>query len=60
MADPIMELNAVLEMCGIDNAVTCTNIITREGFMQLGARSPGNGHGCYGDGQKRINHDILT
>jgi hypothetical protein len=36
MADPITELNAVLEICGIDNAVTCTNIITREGFMQLG------------------------
>ena len=35
MADPIAELNAVLEMCGMDNTATCTNIITREGFTQL-------------------------
>jgi hypothetical protein len=35
MADPIAELNAVLETCGIDNAVTRTNIINREGFMSL-------------------------
>ena len=35
MADPIMELNTVLEMFGIDNTATCTNIITREGFTQL-------------------------
>jgi hypothetical protein len=35
MADPITELNTVLEMCGMDNTATCTNIIMREGFTQL-------------------------
>ena len=35
MADPINELNMVLETCGITDAVTCTNIINREGFQSL-------------------------
>jgi hypothetical protein len=35
MADLIGELNAVLVMCRINNAVTCTNNINQEGFMQL-------------------------
>jgi hypothetical protein len=35
MANPIGELYAVLEMCSMDNAVTCTNIINQEGFTQL-------------------------
>ena len=36
MADPIGELHAVLMMCGINDAVTCANIIAQEGFTQLG------------------------
>jgi hypothetical protein len=35
MADPMDELHSVLETCGITDAVTRTNIITREGFTQL-------------------------
>jgi hypothetical protein len=35
MADPIGELNTVLAMCGIDDAVMHTNIINQEeGFRQ--------------------------
>jgi hypothetical protein len=35
MADPIAELNAVLETCGVANEGTRANIIAREGFTQL-------------------------
>jgi hypothetical protein len=35
MADPIAELHAVLETCGVVNEGTRTNIIVREGFTQL-------------------------
>jgi hypothetical protein len=35
MADPIGELNAIFEICGIVDAGTHTNIINREGFMSL-------------------------
>jgi hypothetical protein len=35
MADPINNLNLVLETCGILDAVTCANIINREGFQSL-------------------------
>jgi hypothetical protein len=35
MADPIGELNAVLETCSIADAAMHANIITQEGFTQL-------------------------
>jgi hypothetical protein len=35
MANPIQDLHAVLETCGITDAAMRTNIITREGFTQL-------------------------
>ena len=35
MANPIAELNLVLETCGILDAATRTNIINREGFTSL-------------------------
>jgi hypothetical protein len=35
MADPIGELNAVFEICGVVDAGTRTNIINREGFTSL-------------------------
>lgn len=35
MADPIAELNMVLEVCGIADLATRTNIINREGFNSL-------------------------
>ena len=36
MADPILELHAVLTMCGINEAATRNTIIAQEGFTQLG------------------------
>jgi hypothetical protein len=35
MANPIVELNAVFEICTIKNEVTLNNIIIQEGFTQL-------------------------
>ena len=35
MANPIGDLHAFFAMCGIDNALTHTNIINQEGFTQL-------------------------
>jgi hypothetical protein len=35
MADPIAELNMVVEMCGVTDLATCTNIINWEGFISL-------------------------
>jgi hypothetical protein len=35
MADPINDLNLVLETCGILDAATCANIINHEGFQSL-------------------------
>ena len=35
MADPIGDLNAVLQTCSIEDQATCTNIINQEGFMEL-------------------------